>query len=69
MSDESILKVWKYIIIGVVALFAVSATSCQVTNQHIAAAIEAGADPLAARCALDTANTNSGECLLYGAAK
>ena len=58
MDSENtfILAVIRYIITGIVAFVAVCAGSCQMTNYQIRKAIDAGAPPLAATCALSSSN-------------
>lgn len=60
------LTVWKYVITGFVALVTVLAGSCQMTNYQIRRAIDAGAAPIAARCAFDGENSR---CVLQQAAE
>lgn len=53
MDDNKFwLKLWQTVILGAVLAFAVGVTSCQMTREKVARAIEAGADPVAAACSL-----------------
>jgi hypothetical protein len=63
VDDNALIATWvKWISIVIVSLILVIFASCQHTNYRIAAAIEHGVDPIAARCALDS--NSSPSCLL-----
>ena len=65
MSEaEFWLKLWKYFL-GTGTILAVTLMgNCQVTNLHIVRAIEAGASPMEARCALASSDGPSAACYL-----
>lgn len=62
MNEENTVKIIKYGIVGVVVLLMSVIASCQVTNFQIASAIEAGTDPMDAKCALRSDGATA--CLL-----
>lgn len=67
MNDDCIAKIWKYAITGFVCVLFLITGSCQAGKYQTRKAIEAGASPLAARCAL-AADGAQRECgLLYAA--
>ena len=67
MNDEYIVKIWKYAITGFVVFVLAMIGSCQTSKYRIGKAIEAGASPIAARCAL--ASDNSTDCVLIYASE
>jgi len=66
-EEEMIARIWKYSILGTVALFALFIGSCQTTKYRIVEAVEAGASVLEADCALSSNTSIYGCMLLYDA--
>lgn len=66
MNDEQQfwIAVWKIVGASVVSFVAVCAVSCQATNYHIRSAIESGAKPVEAKCALSSVDADSSACLI-----
>ena len=67
LRDGDEVKVWRYIIIGVVTLLVSVMVSCQTTNYRIVQAIKSGADPIEASCALG--DTISNICIIKAVQK
>lgn len=55
-ENKFILTMIRYIVTGIISFVAICAGSCQMTNYQIRKAIDAGAPPLAATCALAGSN-------------
>ena len=68
MNDDFgfFVKLWRYGITAFVVIVLAGMGSCQATRYQIGRAIEHGADPVMARCAI-TGGT-SGECFVLKAA-
>lgn len=54
-DNQCISNCVKYVVLGVITLFVLGVTNCQMTRYNIRKAIENGASPLAAECALSDA--------------
>jgi hypothetical protein len=58
VDDNQFIAMWvKWITVGVLTFAVACIGSCQLTNYQIRRAIDAGAGPLAARCALSSETT------------
>lgn len=69
MNDEEIfMACFRSGILGVLLLVTLIIGSCQTTNYRIVQAIEAGATPMEAECALSSVSSSSHGCLLLYAA-
>ena len=66
-DNEYYAKCWKYAVTGFVLIIMGFIGSCQTSNYHIRKAIEAGATPIAARCALTEADRPT--CAVIAAAE
>ena len=66
-ENEFFAKCWKYAITGFVVIILAGLGSCQATRYQIRSAIEAGATPIAAKCAIESVSI--GVCTLIGAAE
>lgn len=67
-DNQLVAKIFKYCVAGFIAMIITGLGSCQATRFQVRAAIEAGASPMSAKCAIESQVTLA-PCAILAAAE